>query len=96
VDNLAVSGSAKDEMKVNKCAFSNNAINVKNDLATIVNHNPNPSISQHMTDVDGSRPVGYICLICFSKALTAGYINAIKSLEEVGAQCYIIIYNVYH
>jgi hypothetical protein len=49
-----------------------------------------------MTDVDGSRPVGYICLICFSKALTAGYINAIKSLEEVGAQCYIIIYNIYH
>ena len=66
MDNLAVSGSAKDEMKVNKCAFSNNAINVKNDLATIVNHNPNPSIFQHMTDVDGSRPVGYICLICFT------------------------------
>jgi C-terminal processing protease CtpA/Prc len=51
---------------------------------------PADSIFQHMTDADGSRPVGYIRLTRFSKASTAGYINAITSLEEVGAQSYII------
>jgi C-terminal processing protease CtpA/Prc len=51
---------------------------------------PNDSIFQHMTDADGSRRVGYIRLTRFSKASTAGYINAINSLEESGAQSYII------
>jgi C-terminal processing protease CtpA/Prc len=52
---------------------------------------PNDSIFQHfLADLDCSRPVGYIRLTRFSKASTAGYINAIESLEEVGAQSYII------
>jgi len=51
---------------------------------------PNDSIFQHMTDADGSRRVGYIRLTRFSKASTAGYINAINSLEESGAKSYII------
>jgi hypothetical protein len=38
----------------------------------------------------GSRPVGYIRLTRFSKASTAGYINAINSLEAAGVDSYII------
>ena len=44
----------------------------------------NDSIFQH------SKPVGYIRLTRFSKSQTAGYINAIKALEEAGAQSYIL------
>jgi C-terminal processing protease CtpA/Prc len=51
---------------------------------------PEDSIFQHMANADGSRPVGYIRLTRFSKASTAGYINAINSLEDAGAQSYII------
>lgn len=38
----------------------------------------------------GARPVGYIRLTRFSKASTAGYINAINSLEAAGVDSYII------
>mmetsp|Transcript_11146 Transcript_11146/g.24131 ORF Transcript_11146/g.24131 Transcript_11146/m.24131 type:complete len:872 (-) Transcript_11146:68-2683(-) len=48
---------------------------------------PDDSIFQQMTK---SGPVGYIRLTRFSKSSTAGYINAINSLEEAGAQSYII------
>lgn len=52
---------------------------------------PNDSIFQHiMTNPEDSRPVGYIRLTRFSKKATAGYVNAIKSLEEAGAGSYII------
>eukprot|EP00571_Detonula_confervacea_P000167 CAMPEP_0172328054 /NCGR_PEP_ID=MMETSP1058-20130122/60146_1 /TAXON_ID=83371 /ORGANISM="Detonula confervacea, Strain CCMP 353" /LENGTH=826 /DNA_ID=CAMNT_0013045151 /DNA_START=5978 /DNA_END=8458 /DNA_ORIENTATION=- len=52
---------------------------------------PDDSIFQHiMTNPEDSRPVGYIRLTRFSKAATAGYVNAINSLEEAGAQSYII------
>ena len=46
----------------------------------------NDSIFQN----DGSRPVGYIRLTRFSKASTAGYINAVNSLEAAGVDSYII------
>lgn len=49
-----------------------------------------PVGSIFMADKGGSRPVGYIRLTRFSAASTAGYINAIKNLEEGGAQSYII------
>lgn len=39
---------------------------------------------------NGARPVGYIRLTRFSKASTAGYINAINSLEAAGVDSYII------
>ena len=45
---------------------------------------PNDSIFQH------SSPVGYVRMTRFSKSSTKGYINAINSLEEAGAQSYII------
>jgi len=51
---------------------------------------PDDSIFQHMTDSGERRLVGYIRLTRFSKSSTAGYINAINSLEEAGAQSYII------
>lgn len=46
----------------------------------------NDSIFQN----NGARPVGYIRLTRFSKASTAGYINAINSLEAAGVDAYII------
>ncbi|KAL3792961.1 hypothetical protein HJC23_010974 [Cyclotella cryptica] len=39
---------------------------------------------------EGSRPVGYIRLTRFSSSATAGYINAINSLEAAGVDSYII------
>jgi hypothetical protein len=39
---------------------------------------------------EGSRPVGYIRLTRFSSTATAGYINAINSLEAAGVDSYII------
>ena len=51
---------------------------------------PNDSIFQHIDNAGVSRPVGYIRLTRFSAASTSGYINAINSLEEAGAQSYII------
>lgn len=47
---------------------------------------PNDSIFQNV----GSKPVGYIRLTRFSKSSTAGYINAINSLEAAGANSYIL------
>ncbi|KAL7544263.1 hypothetical protein ACHAWF_007643 [Thalassiosira exigua] len=51
---------------------------------------PSDSIFQQIAGSGDSRPVGYIRLTRFSKTSTAGYINAIQSLEEAGAQSYII------
>ena len=48
---------------------------------------PDDSIFQHLTP---GKPVGYIRLTRFSKSSTAGYVDAINSLEEAGAQSYII------
>ena len=45
---------------------------------------PNDSIFQH------SNKVGYIRLTRFSRSSTTGFISAINSLEEAGAQSYII------
>ena len=45
---------------------------------------PNDSIFQHSTKV------GYIRLTRFSRSSTTGFISAINSLEEAGAQSYII------
>ncbi|KAL7521763.1 hypothetical protein ACHAWX_006444 [Stephanocyclus meneghinianus] len=39
---------------------------------------------------EGSRPVGYIRLTRFSSTATAGYVNAINSLEAAGVDSYII------
>mmetsp|Transcript_11788 Transcript_11788/g.21787 ORF Transcript_11788/g.21787 Transcript_11788/m.21787 type:complete len:848 (+) Transcript_11788:122-2665(+) len=51
---------------------------------------PDDSIFQHMTNSGERRPVGYIRLTRFSRASTTGFISAINSLEEAGAQSYII------
>jgi len=51
---------------------------------------PNDSIFQHMANPGDSHPVGYIRLTRFSRMSSAGYITAVNSLEEAGAQSYII------
>lgn len=51
---------------------------------------PDDSIFQHMSKSGESQPVGYIRLTRFSRSSSTGYINAINSLEEAGAQSYII------
>jgi len=51
---------------------------------------PDDSIFQHMAKPGESRAVGYIRLTRFSRSSSDGFIDAIKSLEEAGAQSYII------
>lgn len=53
---------------------------------------PDDSIFQFagISNPSKSGPVGYIRLTRFSKASTNGYINAVKALEDAGAQSYII------
>ena len=41
-------------------------------------------------DVDSNKKVGYIRLTRFSKSSTEGYLNAVKTLEEDGADSYVI------
>ncbi|KAL7542323.1 hypothetical protein ACHAXR_013306 [Thalassiosira sp. AJA248-18] len=61
------------------------------DIVHYVLLTPNDSIFQHaVTNPGGGQPVGYIRLTRFSRTSTEGYIKAINSLEDAGAQSYII------
>lgn len=51
---------------------------------------PDDSIFQQFKPDSPSAKVGYIRLTRFSRASTAGYIEAVKELEKAGAQSYII------
>lgn len=51
---------------------------------------PDDSIFQQLKPDSPSAKVGYIRLTRFSRASTAGYIDAVKELEKAGAQSYII------
>ena len=51
---------------------------------------PGPSSIDGVTPGDSDKKVGYIRLTRFSKSSTAGYLNAVKTLEEEGAQSYVI------
>jgi len=42
------------------------------------------------SDLDSNKKVGYIRLTRFSKSSTEGYLNAVKTLEEEGADSYVI------
>jgi len=51
---------------------------------------PDDSIFQQLMPESPSDKVGYIRLTRFSRAATAGYIDAVRELEKAGAQSYII------
>jgi C-terminal processing protease CtpA/Prc len=51
---------------------------------------PDDSIFQQLMPDSPSAKVGYIRLTRFSRASTAGYIEAVKALEDAGTQSYII------
>jgi len=51
---------------------------------------PDDSIFQQLKPDSPSAKVGYIRLTRFSRASTAGYIDAVRELEDAGAQSYII------
>jgi hypothetical protein len=84
---LTAGSSLKPEVKSTKypAVFGGDSI-VHYELLT-----PDDSIFQQlMPDSPSANKVGYIRLTRFSRASTAGYIDAVKALEDAGAQSYII------
>jgi hypothetical protein len=47
-------------------------------------------INKGVSDSNSNNKVGYIRLTRFSKSSTEGYLNAVKTLEDEGAQSYVI------